>query len=51
MDWLHCTQCESQDVEVVHEEGDEVGDQAELECSDCGNIEVITRMDAEEFLE
>lgn len=45
VDVASCPECGSRDVALVHAEGPDPGDQGELECSDCGNIEVVTRVD------
>lgn len=48
MEYIHCPDCESEKVTIENEEGSDTGDQAELVCDECGNIEVITRISLED---
>lgn len=42
---LQCPECGSSDVEVKNVTGSDPHDEGELECDECGNIEIVRKVD------
>lgn len=45
---LRCPDCKSLDVVIKHMDDDDPRAEGELECEDCGNIEVVNRVPLKE---